>query len=176
MINNPLRKWPSGLLELLSLKNQGISPQQLSPTLTPVLVANGFYGADLVFTSNDNSTGALPRTVTGIIGAGAAAPGPIQILSLSAEILVGAAAGTRLCVQFGLSVPNANAPVHWLGQLFISGANLAAAQTYGVPATHAFEDLVILPGTRIFAQAFGDAGGADHTLRLRTIQRVIQTG
>lgn len=166
----PLHKAPAGLLELMRLRTQGAAPPQFAEDVRAVIVANEHYGADLQSTGGLSLVGALPVTLVGTIGTGQTPAGASRVMGLSAELTLGAAAGTRLLVRVGVR-QNAAAVINWLGASYFT-AGLAA----GVPfVCVAFMPvpLILQPGFQTVAQAVGDAAGADHNLDLRSMIQLL---
>src|SRR5262245_21666376 len=173
MKNSPLQKYPKGLLELLRLRTEGFQPGEFGSAVIPGVVANEHYGADLQFTSQDLS-GPVPFPYAGnfVIGAGAAAPGPIRLMNVSCEIVIGAAAGTRLLARIGIQTPASSSPTTWVAaQQFTPSIEQTFAFLTNFPVP-----FVLMPGTGIALRVDGDAAGNDHSVNFRSLQQVLNTG
>lgn len=152
----PLHKASRGLLELLRARTLGRNPDVLSSTVMPSIESTGFYGADLqVVATQVSAAGAMTRTLDGV----AANMG--RLFSASATIVVGAAAGTQIRLEF-LYRPSAAFSFIPLASTVITAPVAAAVYRCAVLLP---EPLIFLPGAEFRAGSAGDAAGADHVLQ-----------
>jgi hypothetical protein len=153
-----LSKSPRGLVELLRLKTFGDAPGELLNAIQASIDARPFYSADILFANSaTNSVGALAGV--GIASVSNQAIDSLGVLTVGGTFTCGAAAGTNIVLSWGFFIRNTTLPV---GSMFI-GACLAGQQiSFGTTCNPGF----VLPGgSRLYAQATGNAAGADHTVQ-----------
>lgn len=173
-----LQKAPSGLLELLRLRSNGDQPTTFADSVLSVVVANEHYGADLQFSSSDSGTGAIGQSIQVVIGSGftaPATPGPVRFMAIGGDMVFGAAAGTWLQMRIGIRAPTANSPPAWIAWQSYAAPFLVAAGALTIVANFP-APIILLPGSAVRIEMTGDAVGADHTLRLRTLRQELNPG
>lgn len=145
---------PTGLLELMRLKQLGENPAEFSDIVHPSFDATDFYGAQSMAVTREVG-------VAGNIGAGiASTPSniPKRYMAASGGIVVGAAAGTYLTMAIGYTFdPGTITNFVLLNSITVAPV---VGGVYRVAAS--FERLILPPTARIFCAINGNAGGADH--------------
>ena len=152
----PLHKASRGLLELLRARTLGRNPDELSSVVTPTIDSTGYYGCDLqVSALQVSAAGAMTRTLDGV------ATNAGRLFSVSATIVVGAAAGTQIRLEY-LYRPSAAFSFIPLASTVITAP--VAAAVYRCAALLP-SPIIFLPGAEFRAGTAGDAGGADHVIQ-----------
>lgn len=159
----PLGKPAAGFTSILDLKALGDNPQAVDSVLIPCVELFELYILDRM--SSNLITGAAAALSLSLATTITAAPGS-RFLAISASVLIGAAAGTRLDIEIGVRAPSAASPycriasarmgTPYIGGLFTVVAQLTAP-------------LILPVGSTIEMVARGDAAGADHTPSLQLL-------
>ena len=155
MPDSPLQKSPVGILEGYNLKTLGDMPDVFSGTVSSVVETFQHYTTDRRATGvGTGAAAAYPLAIQHVLVA------PVLIHSFAGEVVIGAAAGTRLDITLFVRVPTRQSLPHFL-TLARVGTPIAANRFF---ASYTFAQGMILPaGSSIEMLAQSDAAGADHT-------------
>lgn len=166
-----LQKAPQGLLQIFRLRSGGIGPNQFSDTLTPVVDAVDFYGADrLTHGSETVSAGAFPRTAGSVLSAN-----PRRLLGVQGIVTFGAAVtGTFVTMQLQMiNFPGSVTGTPWVLGTF-TFVPVAAMAGDAIAVVAQLPGPIIVPAgvvTRVVVNS--DVAGSDHTARVGyTFQRL----
>lgn len=160
MADAPLLKVPRGLLDLLRIRTLGRNPDAVDFSIKPTIDATEHYGSDLVVVDSTSiGAGAITRTCAGT------STFPGRLIAMGGFVVVGAAAGTqiRMMLSVGTQANITGVPV---GEVYITAPVIGA--TYTVSAVLS-KPIVFGPGWQFILTVQGDAGGADHTILLRSL-------
>jgi hypothetical protein len=158
-----LDKYPSGLLEALNLKQNGVMPSAFSEQITGVVEALDFYTSDRLACAQSTAitTGAFNQTLIDVVDVG-----PVLLRSLGVQFIEGAAAGTFLHWALGIRGPSSTSPIAWFANNSFGAIAAGASRNFGVALPRT---LVLPSGFATVGFFTSDAAGADHQFRLNRL-------
>lgn len=159
-----VQRSPVALINLLGAKGVGNLPSEFAGTIVPTIDVTEFCVEDSHTTGigvQTGAAGAFPRTLTQNFSGTTSS----VLYGSSAQIILGAAGGTRLSLRIGIGYATSGGNVCWLADLEL--AAVAGATTH-VCSFILPRLRVIAPGSFLTAVCDSDAVGADHTLSIRT--------
>lgn len=160
-----LVKAPRGLLELFRLRTNGRQPDTFANVVAPTVDVTDFYGIDLAVCGASNTAAqALPTSNVQTLAQ------PVRLLALSAELTIGAAAGTRLAGRTGVRF-NTSEAIVWLSAFSFQGT--IAAGSAHVAGGWIPGGLILPQGAQLFVGFEGDNAGADHVVSARTLWQTL---
>lgn len=161
MADSRLTKYPPGVLELLTLKNEGTGPDVFGGMLVPTFDAIEFYAESSVFPATDLFNGIAQGTVN----LSSTAPYARRVLGLGGTIVIGADAGTWLSMRIGVRFPQGfTVP---FGTLNLIGTVPAGSRWF--VACNFPKPLVLPAGHQYELAWYGDFSGADHVGELQYV-------
>jgi hypothetical protein len=157
-----LPKAPTGLLELFGLKG-GVGPSEFGESIVPGIDALPFYAVDRLFSANTvNAAAAFPLNGTVNVSF------PRLYFAFSAQVTLGAAAGTRLAIRIGIRAPTNASALAIVADARYAAPHLVAGGFYEAIWLAPFP-LVFPPGAQFNCAATSDAAGADHVLTMKAL-------
>lgn len=167
---SPLQKSPAGLLQAFNIQTLGQAPYAFGDTVVPHVESFPFYSVDRKATgAGTGAAAAYPLAIQHVLVA------PVLVHNISAEVVIGAAPGTRLDITIFIRCPSKNNVPCFLAQTRV-GLPVTTQRFLAAWDAPGAQGMLLPAGATIEMIAQSDAAGADHTPNISFLVTTLTSG